>query len=294
MDPVELRNAAEVLEGIANIVELKQGNTTTAVIDETTIEPKTYDVDGRQYTADQIRTGGWDREQLALCNVSETDIIEIFGPATTTASTTEDNNTSVDLDEEGLPWDVRIHSANKSKLARGNTWKLKRGVDSALVETVKQELRDAMSASATKITAVDNTSTEDDNSNVVDINSASPAGPAGPASAPASPAGPASPEPVVEVRYVTSDGEWTREQLIGAGYDDATIDAFPVAEQAAVTETTVAVTFPELMQLVTPALAANTITEAQIATALPEGITSLTLLSARPDLVPVVKTALFG
>ena len=46
----------------------------------------------------------------------------------------------MELDAEGLPWDARIHSSGKSKLKDG-TWRLKGGVDPALVETVKVELR---------------------------------------------------------------------------------------------------------------------------------------------------------
>lgn len=41
-------------------------------------------------------------------------------------------------DTEGLHWDARIHSRTKSKIANG-TWKLMRGVDSALVDQVKRE-----------------------------------------------------------------------------------------------------------------------------------------------------------
>jgi hypothetical protein len=56
--------------------------------------------------------------------------------------------TGVDLDSEGLPWDARIHSSAKTKLARGNTWKVKRGTDPALVESVKAELRQLMAVPA--------------------------------------------------------------------------------------------------------------------------------------------------
>ena len=54
--------------------------------------------------------------------------------------------TGVELDVDGLPWDVRIHSKNKSKLAKTEQWKKKRGIDAALVETVEAELRAAMGA----------------------------------------------------------------------------------------------------------------------------------------------------
>lgn len=46
----------------------------------------------------------------------------------------------VTVDAAGLPWDERIHSGAKSKLANGN-WKLRRGVDPAQVASVEAELR---------------------------------------------------------------------------------------------------------------------------------------------------------
>jgi hypothetical protein len=45
----------------------------------------------------------------------------------------------VDLDSEGRPWDGRIHAISKTKLVRGGTWKLKRGIDPALVAQVHAE-----------------------------------------------------------------------------------------------------------------------------------------------------------
>ena len=47
------------------------------------------------------------------------------------------------LDSEGLPWDKRIHSGGKTFLAKDDTWKLARGVNSLLVAQVKTELRQA-------------------------------------------------------------------------------------------------------------------------------------------------------
>ena len=52
----------------------------------------------------------------------------------------------VELDKEGLPWDVRIHSSGKTKLVKGETWKLIRKLDPAFVEEVKAELRATMDA----------------------------------------------------------------------------------------------------------------------------------------------------
>lgn len=54
----------------------------------------------------------------------------------------------VELDSEGLPWDNRIHSSSRGKIANG-TWKLMRGSDPAIVETVKAELRALMDINTT-------------------------------------------------------------------------------------------------------------------------------------------------
>lgn len=68
--------------------------------------------------------------------------------ATTSTSTITETATSVPVDSEGLPWDGRIHSSSKEKLVKDSTWKLKRGVDKALVEQVKAELRGVMAIPA--------------------------------------------------------------------------------------------------------------------------------------------------
>lgn len=49
----------------------------------------------------------------------------------------------VPVDKEGLPWDHRIHASTKTFIADG-TWKLKRGVDAAEVESVKAQLKALM------------------------------------------------------------------------------------------------------------------------------------------------------
>ena len=57
-------------------------------------------------------------------------------------------SSDVELDADGLPWDKRIHAATKTKMKREGTWKIKRGVDPALVEQVKTELRGSVQALA--------------------------------------------------------------------------------------------------------------------------------------------------
>lgn len=51
----------------------------------------------------------------------------------------------VELDSEGLPYDVRIHSAGKSKIANG-TWKLKKGVDKDLVVQINAQNKALLAA----------------------------------------------------------------------------------------------------------------------------------------------------
>jgi hypothetical protein len=51
----------------------------------------------------------------------------------------------VELDKAGMPWDGRIHSESKSKLADGS-WRKKRGLDPEVLNTVENELRQVMGA----------------------------------------------------------------------------------------------------------------------------------------------------
>ncbi len=64
------------------------------------------------------------------------------------AATPPPPSVGVELDSVGLPWDHRIHSSSRGKLAKGGEWKVARGADPALVETVKAELRAVMSVGA--------------------------------------------------------------------------------------------------------------------------------------------------
>lgn len=51
----------------------------------------------------------------------------------------------VELDSRGLPWDARIHSRERTKIANGQ-WKNKRGTDPELIKTVEAELAGVMSS----------------------------------------------------------------------------------------------------------------------------------------------------
>lgn len=71
----------------------------------------------------------------------------IVPPPPPVAQTAAAAPANVDLDKRGIPWDARIHSSSKAKLATGN-WKNLRGVDPALVAKVEAELFGAQSAPA--------------------------------------------------------------------------------------------------------------------------------------------------
>jgi len=51
------------------------------------------------------------------------------------------------LDSDGLPWDQRIHSASRAVNADG-TWRQRRGVDQAVLDQVRAELKQTMSVPA--------------------------------------------------------------------------------------------------------------------------------------------------
>lgn len=190
--------------------------------------------------------------------------------------------TGVELDEDGLPWDARINSSSKKKTVKEKTWKLKRGVDPALVETVKAELKAAMSASPAPAAAP------------APVNTAQPSAPA-----PAPTAQPAAPAPAAEpVKYLVEGVAYTADELKGfeSGWNDENIAELPIAEaEPAPAVTTTAMTFPELMAKVTQATTAGAITKEQVDQAcIDNGLASLPLLAARPDLIPSVHTKLFG
>jgi hypothetical protein len=60
-------------------------------------------------------------------------------PATTAAAT----GTPDELDKSGMPWDARIHQKTKGTKKDG-TWKIQKGIDSAIVSAVTQELHARM------------------------------------------------------------------------------------------------------------------------------------------------------
>jgi hypothetical protein len=186
----------------------------------------------------------------------------------------------VELDSLGLPWDERINTESKLKLKKEGTWKVKRGIDKALVENVRAELAAAMVATACEPETAATT-----------------AAPPPPAATTAAPPPPAA---NTVTKYITPDGgEYTADELLAAGWTIEQIHEREAVEVEITPETPAesaeAITFPAFMAKLSPATTAGTITDDQVNAALQKhGLASLVLLSARPDLIPVIDAELFG
>lgn len=72
-------------------------------------------------------------------------------PPPPNANAAADSNTSLVLDKNGLPWDVRIHSSSKNLNADG-TWRYLRGGDVDLRASVEADLRAKLASGASSET----------------------------------------------------------------------------------------------------------------------------------------------
>ena len=179
----------------------------------------------------------------------------------------------VELDKAGMPWDARIHAGSKARLKKTDLWRKKKGVDATLVTQVEAELKATMAAPAPAPAAAE----------LVSALTPAPAAPPPAATAPAAPP-PAATAPV-EVKYNVDGKEFTRDQLIGAGWTDEQVDAL--------TEI-IDITFPVLMQHITNGVTMGHFTDEQVNQIVADaGVASLALLAARPDLIPTVYNKLF-
>lgn len=83
----------------------------------------------------------------------------------------------VEVDSKGMPWDERIHSSSKAKVA-GGTWKYKRGVSDEEVKRVEVELRADNLDAAVLFTAPDGSAVIRGGTFVIPTGSAPPPPPA--------------------------------------------------------------------------------------------------------------------
>lgn len=171
------------------------------------------------------------------------------GPGDAAPNATAAAGTDLDLDADGLPWDGRIHSSSKKKLAKTKQWKKRRKPNDqaesqwdAYVASVEAELRRVMQAGPHAPVEAKQPEPEQ------------PAGPTPPPAAADKPAAPSGPTP-----------------------------------PPAATGTAEIKTLPELFRLITD----NNIGDDRVMAAInAQGIESLPLLGARPDLIPAVAAAL--
>lgn len=177
MDKNALTRAAEMLQGLASDLGAEPVAPAAApapapvAVEETTVtEPAATEVFAQQQPAapspslfaEQPAEAPKPEAAESATTATATDSVQ---PAETTANAATTAETpapapnataaaGVDLapattnPEVSIPWDARIHAGSKAKLAKKpNGWKMKRGVDSDLVDTVEAELMAAMAAS---------------------------------------------------------------------------------------------------------------------------------------------------
>lgn len=183
---------------------------------------------------------------------------------------------STERDSAGLPWDGRIHSSKRTKIANG-TWKLKRGVDDASAAAVLVELRAAMNAPVPSVVAA--------------VPPAAPFPPPNPAFVTPAPAAPfpaaATLPPLVPITPPAAP-------VVAPPAPPAAFTApVPGATPPAPPTTNQPITFPAMMARLTPAVQAKTVTHEMITAAIEAvGLPTLPALAARPDLVPTVAASL--
>lgn len=162
---------------------------------------------------------------------------------------------TVDLDSEGVPWDVSIHSSSKAKIANG-TWKVKRGTGEAYLLERKAQLKAAVSVGG---------------------NAGAPATPPDNASVPPAVAGAPVPPPVPS----------------NAGNAQAVMTPTPQASQPTTPATGASsgtVTLAQVMPRVTAAISSGLLTvdsAAAIVSEISEGkINNVAMLAVAPALLP--------
>ena len=181
---------------------------------------------------------------------------------------------AVELDAEGLPWDGRIHSSSKAKLAKTGCWKLARGCDPTLAASVTAELKAVMALPAAPQVATPPTCTP-----LV--------------TTPPPPYLP--PVPTTENSGAPNPPLPAAEQVLplpGVVNTGGVSVAPPPPVSTAVAPPT---TFPAFLVAVTQQQAAKRITFDEVLAVLKEhGLENIQLLTARPDLIPAVYARLEG
>lgn len=182
--------------------------------------------------------------------------VQVVEPATPAANpfAVAPTPASAELDAQGFPWDKRIHSSSRAKVANGN-WRYARNLEGSVILAVEAELRAVQNAPSAVISI--------DGGGAQDMSSVAPTPVVVAAPAPSVPLPPMPTVPVVPV---------------------------PPAPPAPTGDVT---TFAQLMQRITPHIVSTKLSQAHIqATCASLGLPHLAALGARPDLIPAALVAL--
>ena len=173
----------------------------------------------------------------------------------------------IEVDAKGMPWDHRIHASSRAKVADG-TWRQRRNLDDALLAQVEQELKQVMglpapaASEAQTVIPTAPTTPIEALGQAVAVPTPPPFVPS--VVVPAAPVAIAPPPPSTPAGVATT--------------------AFPSSAP---------VTFPQLVTRITKMLAAKELQQADITAACASlGIPHMPALASRPDLVPMMATAL--
>lgn len=203
---------------------------------------------------------------------------------------------AANIDSTGIPWDARIHASTRAKIANGE-WRLRRGIDDATLNKVLGELKQVMD-----LPVPGSTFTAEE---LVPVTVRGEQWPTGSPVPPAPPVAPPAPAMLDNnEKFLVGGQVFTRGQLVGGGWDESAIVALeklaPVAPTPPAppapqkTPVTAVVQFPQLLEKVTKAIAAGTLTiDSANAAASSVGLPSFVNVAARPDLIPALMQALF-
>lgn len=168
------------------------------------------------------------------------------------------------LDANGLPWDKRIHSSSRAKVADG-TWRYARNLDKALIATVEAELRAVQAIPVPEPVAPVATT----------------------------PAGWPFRANDTSVPVVSADGNELVRQVAAECITTPPAPIVPLPPVAPPAPTTLPMTFAQLMQHVTPLLVSGKLTQPILQGVVEKcGLPHLAALGARPDLVETVRAAI--
>ncbi len=169
----------------------------------------------------------------------------------------------VEVDSQGLPYDARIHSSSRERIKDG-TWKLKRGTDPALVESVRAEYKAVMAIPApTPILA---------------------------APWPFEVPGSAKPPSPPNVTISEPAGEWTANGVWPLKVDSVAggLAPMPQVVNKVPPVAVPALTFPALMQQVGAAITGGRMAESDVHTICARHGVPIHTLGSRPDLLPII------